>query len=157
MTARLLSLPARVAEKIDASGECWLWTGATNRHGYAHVRYEGRVARAHRVVYQLLVGPIPAGRDLDHICRVRLCVNPEHLRPLTRAENMQNLGGAYRTSKSGIRGVVKDADADIWRVYVRKNGRLHSGGRFTDIDQAREAAIALRAQLFDYSTEEQTA
>lgn len=79
--------PQQIADKIEVTGFCWLWTGATDR-GYPRVSYGGRsAARAHRVVYELLVGKIPEGRYLDHLCRVRHCVNPDHLEPVTAREN----------------------------------------------------------------------
>jgi hypothetical protein len=65
---------------------CWIWTGPlTNGYGYFHV--EGKSARAHRWAYQVLVGPIPDGLVIDHLCRVRNCVNPAHMEPVTHAEN----------------------------------------------------------------------
>jgi HNH endonuclease len=70
--------------------DCWMWTGAQDRHGYGQIsrggRGEGHIS-AHRAVYEALVGPIPEGFDLDHLCRVPLCVNPTHLEPVTRGEN----------------------------------------------------------------------
>jgi hypothetical protein len=81
--------PQRIADKIQVTGFCWLWTGATDR-GYPRVAYPlgvERSARAHRVVYELLVGKIPKGKYLDHLCRVRRCVNPDHLEPVTAREN----------------------------------------------------------------------
>lgn len=80
----------RLFSKVDATGICWLWTGATNRGGYGAIskgRREG-AAIVHRVVWELLVGPIPEGADLDHLCRVRACCNPDHLEPVTRAVNV---------------------------------------------------------------------
>lgn len=80
----------RLLEKIavDAGTDCWLWTARRDRHGYAKVNHNGRMQLAHRVAFELLVGPIPDGMDLDHLCRVRHCVNPGHLEPVTRRENM---------------------------------------------------------------------
>lgn len=63
---------------------CWVWTGGVDRHGYG---YWGR-ALAHRRMYEQHVGPIPAGLEIDHLCRNTLCVNPEHLEPVTHAENV---------------------------------------------------------------------
>lgn len=68
-------------------GSCWLWTGAPAATGYGVIRAGGRDTYAHRIAHELLVGPIPQGLTIDHLCMVRLCVNPEHLEPVTRAEN----------------------------------------------------------------------
>lgn len=74
----------------DPSG-CWLWTGAiqTNGYGSTGIPGSGRTALAHRYVYELLVGPIPEGLTIDHLCRLRHCVNPAHLEPVTMAENLR--------------------------------------------------------------------
>ena len=69
-------------------GECWLWTGPLNPNGYAQFSVEGRRVYAHRFAYELLIGPIPDGLQLDHLCRVRHCVNPKHLEPVTCQENL---------------------------------------------------------------------
>lgn len=75
--------------KVGPLGACWEWTGARNGNGYGRVHVRpGKLAYAHRAVYALLVGPIPAGLDLDHLCRNRSCVNPLHLEPVTRGENL---------------------------------------------------------------------
>ena len=72
---------------------CWLWTGSIKPAGYGQIEAGGRKtgtrrnALAHRLSYEMFVGPIPMGLDLDHLCRVRSCVNPAHLEPVTRSEN----------------------------------------------------------------------
>jgi HNH endonuclease len=70
----------------DGTG-CWLWTGAKLHGGYGHMRGGTADTTAHRIAYELLVGPIPKGLEIDHLCRVRACVRPDHLEPVTRAEN----------------------------------------------------------------------
>jgi hypothetical protein len=71
--------------QMDAETGCWLWTGTVGRYGYGN---SGR-QDSHRLVYERLVGPVPAGLQLDHLCRVRRCVNPGHLEPVTRLENVR--------------------------------------------------------------------
>lgn len=69
---------------FDGPGGCWLWTGSLHPAGYGSLH---RHDYAHRVAYENAVGPIPEGLTLDHLCRVRPCVNPAHLEPVTLAEN----------------------------------------------------------------------
>ena len=78
------TLAAMVA--VDDEG-CWLWTGATNYAGYPSVSFGDKSHRAHRLFYSLLIGPIPDGLTLDHLCGVRRCVNPGHVECVTAGEN----------------------------------------------------------------------
>lgn len=78
---------AMVRYVVDAS-ECWLWQGVVTNAGYGHVWAKGRRILAHRVFYERHVGAIPLGMELDHLCRVRRCVNPAHLEPVTTRENI---------------------------------------------------------------------
>jgi hypothetical protein len=75
---------ARVA--IARDDECWNWTGHLNC-GYGTIFGNGRTYKVHRLAYELLVGPIPEGLVLDHLCRNTACVNPAHLEPVTIYEN----------------------------------------------------------------------
>lgn len=79
----------RLWAKVDASGSCWLWTAYVDPTGYGRFGVGGTMRRAHRVVWETLVGPVPDGLELDHLCRVRRCVNPDHLEPVTRRENVR--------------------------------------------------------------------
>lgn len=69
-------------------GGCWLWDGATT-YGYGRFRVDNRSALAHRHSYEMHVGPIPDGLVLDHLCRVKACVNPAHLEPVTQQANVR--------------------------------------------------------------------
>ena len=81
----------RFWENVDRSGgpdACWPWLAASS-NGYGAVSYEGRMSPSHRVAYTLLVGPIPEGLVIDHLCRNPPCQNPKHLEPVTQAENVR--------------------------------------------------------------------
>jgi HNH endonuclease len=78
----------RFWNKVDKSGDCWLWTGYVTPQGYGMFRLNGLASRAHRVAYELVNGPIPEGLVVDHLCRVRHCVNPSHLEPIVFHENI---------------------------------------------------------------------
>lgn len=88
---RGLSLEERLFAQVDRGGpdECWPWTSTPHHTGYGHIRlpHGGPKAQAHRVAYELLIGPIPEGLTLDHLCMNKLCVNPAHLEPVTAEEN----------------------------------------------------------------------
>ena len=88
----------RFWSKVDlfTPSGCWLWTAATGRDGYGRFRALGRNVLAHRFAYESLVGPIPDGLQIDHLCRVRACANPSHLEPVTQRENL--LRGAGGTN-----------------------------------------------------------
>lgn len=92
MAPPVRSLRERFEEKyvVDEETGCWLWTAKTLPGGYGCIgegRTGGRTLLAHRVSYELHVGPIPDGLSLDHLCRTRNCVNPEHLEAVTMQEN----------------------------------------------------------------------
>lgn len=69
-------------------GDCWEWIGDVGEDGYGRFYADQRMHRAHRWLYEHMVGPIDTGLDLDHLCRNRPCVNPDHLEPVTRRENL---------------------------------------------------------------------
>jgi hypothetical protein len=72
-------------ELIQITGFCWLWIGTVKDSGYGQYK---RSSIAHRVVYEALVGPIPEGLELDHLCKIKNCVNPDHLEPVTGQVNV---------------------------------------------------------------------
>lgn len=81
---------------VDTSGDCWLWTGAIARTGYGVFGIGGRTVLAHRYAFEDHVALIPENLEIDHLCRVRHCVNPQHLEPVTSAEN----------ARRGLNGVL---------------------------------------------------
>lgn len=84
------ALPRHIQRNIvEAPGGCWLWTRSRSRDGYGSASFNNKTHQAHRLVYTLLRGAPPPGKQLDHICRVRHCVNPDHLDPVTNLENQK--------------------------------------------------------------------
>jgi hypothetical protein len=88
---------ARVNKTADG---CWLWTGSTNDNGYGKITIHHPVKKTlsvHRLVYSLLVGPVPPGSELDHVCKTRTCCNPAHLEPVSHRENVLRTDAAHKT------------------------------------------------------------
>ena len=81
----------RFWEKVEKTHSCWLWTGSLNGAGYGQLSIRNRPARAHRFIYELLVGPIPTGLFVCHTCDVRHCVRPDHLFLGDARDNSQDM------------------------------------------------------------------
>lgn len=79
---------------------CWIWTRNETKGGYGLIDWQGKPTTAHRAIYKMLVGDVPKGTDLDHLCRVRCCVNPFHLEPVSRSVNLRR-GFEARGCKNG--------------------------------------------------------
>lgn len=73
----------------EPNSGCWLWTGAVNERGYGQIRINGKTVAAHRTSYQIYVGNIPNGLQIDHLCKNPSCVNPQHLEPVSAQENVR--------------------------------------------------------------------
>ncbi|MER6351262.1 HNH endonuclease signature motif containing protein [Streptomyces sp. NPDC001634] len=123
---------------IDPSG-CLLWAAGQNSYGYGKFHWNGGNIPAHRFAYLALVGQIPAGLSLDHLCRVRHCVRPDHLEAVTPREN--TLRGANRVADQ-----VKRTHCPKDHPYDEANTRIKSGKREcrTCHNQARRDKRAAR-------------
>jgi len=82
-------LAERFWEKVEKTETCWLWKGGKSGPGYGMIWAGGRLAPAHRVSLMLAGTPVSSDLEVDHLCRVPLCVRPDHLEPVTHAENMR--------------------------------------------------------------------
>jgi hypothetical protein len=132
-------------EMITESG-CWVWTGAVSVHGYGVVKIDKKDQRTHRVFYEMLVGKIPDGLVIDHLCRVRCCVNPAHLEPVTNKENIlrgispQAINGKKTHCKNGHEFTKENMIPYVsWRQCKICWYKLHN--RLNQESRARKALI----------------
>ena len=105
---------------VTESG-CWVWVADENGHGYGRVKINGKLFMAHRAVYELFKGPIPEGLELDHLCRVTQCVNPDHLEAITPQVNtLRSLGITSMNAKKTHCDHGHEFTLD--NTHVRENG-----------------------------------
>jgi hypothetical protein len=156
VSPRGVPIDDRFWAKVKKTETCWLWTGAT-AGGYGVFGSLPGSPLAHRFSYGLAYGEVASNVDLDHRCRVRSCVNPDHLRPASRKENMENVTARRSNRSSGVRGVTWDKFTNRWRAGVMHNYRFISAGRFDSIEEAEAAAIALRNRLFTHNEQDRVA
>lgn len=111
-----MSLPPTFAAKTMRA-TCTVWIGSTNNKGYGLIALAGRVELAHRVAYEAAYGPIPDGMVIDHKCRVRACVTPEHLEAVSAAENQRRgrIAGGLNAGDTCINGHALREESDIYR------------------------------------------
>jgi hypothetical protein len=147
---------ARFWDKVDRSGPCWIWTASRQSAGHGQIRVSKRTVQAHRMSYEVSIGPIPEGLVIDHVCRNPPCVNPTHLRAVPQKLNCENRSGAQVNSKSGIRGVRRSPNGR-WRAELKHHGKRISVGTF---DTTAEAALAVRQarnQIFTHNDADRSA
>ena len=103
---------------------CWIYDGYISTTGYGMRSYMGRPTQAHRAYYRHYIGEIPEGNELDHLCRVRSCVNPDHLEPVTRLENSRRgEGGRARAAQMRAKTHCAQGHAfDQDNTLIAKNG-----------------------------------
>lgn len=142
----------RFWSKVDAGGDCWLWTAGRTPEGYGKYSITASdQLGAHRFAYEALVGPIPPGLTLDHLCRTLACVNPDHLEPVSRAENIRRSPGGRasinaRKTQCPHGHPYDDANTDryVWRGRVHRRCLACRASRHRALS-ARRAADRVRA------------
>jgi len=132
--------------KLDNPNGCWLWTAATNGEaGYGVFNVmghrPGRHILAHRYSYETLIGPIPIGLELDHLCRIRRCVNPAHLEPVTRQTNLLR-GIGVVPERAAQTHCVRKHPLDLFNTY---HWRGHRRCKQCNNMKAREYRARLRS------------
>lgn len=130
--------------QVDEESGCWLWQGRIDKYGYARIG-DGHIG--HRYAYKAFVGPIPEGLDVDHVCHMaasacapgascphRRCVNPQHLEPVTRAENNRRRwvaakkSGIWSNGHAGRRDGQKKSACIHGHEFTPANTRMRSDG-----------------------------
>lgn len=153
---------ARFYAKASLPNEngCMLWLGAPGHMGYGHIRMlfstgNGNPILAHRIAYTLANGPIPDGMLIDHICHVRLCVAPAHLRLADKSTNGQNRAGSQYNTISGVRGVGWSSRDRVWIASAELRGERHYLGRYSTVEEAASVVTAWRREHMPYSVLDQ--
>lgn len=120
MAPKKRSADERFYEKVQVTGFCWNWTGCTTK-GYGYFWNGEKLVLAHRWAYENLVGPVPPKLHIDHLCRNRSCVNPDHLEPVTVRVNLLR---GFGTSSNGVRGLKCPNGHEFTEenTYRRKSG-----------------------------------
>lgn len=130
-------LPKRLQEKITITDNgCWQWTGSIGLKGYGLTSYKDISYSAHKFIYQLLKGEVPAGLVLDHLCRNRSCVNPKHLEIVTQQVNLLR-GKTKAAENAAKRECIKGHKYTDENTYVKPNG-------------ARNCKICQRIRVMNY-------
>ena len=103
---------------------CWIPRRNPKRHGYVYVMASGMNYRAHRLIYEVLVGPIPEGLQIDHLCRKRPCINPLHLEPVTARQNV--LRGNTTAAQHAAQTHCQDGHLfDLANTQINAAGHRH--------------------------------
>ncbi len=110
--------------KVEKTQTCWYWIGATGPNGYGRFGLGGPTGYAHRISYEEANGTIPTGLVIDHICRVRCCVNPDHLRAVTQNDNIHAPGSQCFSAINALK-----THCPRGHEYTHANTRTNSGSR----------------------------
>lgn len=108
----------RFWSKVEKGQGCWNWKDYKNYGGYGRFWIKYKTFQAHRVSYEMVIGSIPVGLQIDHLCRNRMCVNPSHLEPVTQKENLRRGINHHRIKTHCIRG----HEFTYENIYKRKDG-----------------------------------
>jgi len=137
--------------KVARTDNCWLWQAAVSNYGYGNFTVHGRTTGAHRVAWEMANGPIPEGMFIDHLCHVKHCVRPDHLRLATRKENGENRKACNSDSTSGILGVSWSTSKQMWKGTVVHNGKHYHAGWHKDKQSCAKAVTTKRNELFTHN------
>lgn len=109
------------AKVAKTPGGCWIWQGTKYANGYGRFHVDNGEHLVHRLAYEWLVGTIPPGKVIDHLCRNRACVNPSHMEIVTRIENVMR-GISSPALKAKQQTCVRGHDLSGDNLYIRPDG-----------------------------------
>lgn len=141
----------RLDQKTNKTDSCWLWEGATTGLGYGHLNTKGKMIGTHVLSYERYKGKIPEGMLVDHMCHVKNCVNPEHLRLASRSQNSQNRPKPPSNNTTGFTGVHYYKARDKYTANIVAEGKTHHLGYFSTVVEAWEARKAAELKLFTHT------
>lgn len=124
----------------EPNSGCYLWLAAVSSEGYGLLSVGDRLRPAHLIAYELAKGPVPEGLELDHLCRVRSCINPNHLEPITHRENViRGLVPSVTRNRINFNAPCPRGDDHhvIW--YTRGNGKRQKECRTCKAERKRNA------------------
>ena len=122
----------RFWSKVAFTESCWLWMATKFSPGYGSFKLHGKMVSAHRIAYEICNGPIPSGLELDHLCRVRNCVNPTHLEPVTKSENRKR---ASPFRQMGPKLSKDDSEQIVWEYFILKESQERLAIRYNVSNQ----------------------
>lgn len=127
---------------------CILWLGSTDPKGYGRLHNSKGSRHVHRIAYELAVGPIPPGMELDHLCRIPSCVNPEHLEPVTRKQNVdRGLAATVHKARYALRTHCKDGHEltpENTYIYNHPDGLLRRRCRKCNANEQKNRRLQRR-------------
>lgn len=145
------TLEDRFFQKVLKTSTCWLWQAYITPNGYGQIGDGYDVKQAHRASYEMFKGPIPEGMFIDHICHVRHCVRPEHLRLVTNKQNLENRAGPPSNNTSGYRGVSWSKSNKGWIGQLKHHGEHFHLGTFRTPEEANAVVVAKRLELYTHN------
>lgn len=136
----------RFDAKVEVMGDCWMWRSWIGGYGYGKFRLNGKTISAHRYAYMRRHGSVPSGLILDHLCRNRACVNPDHLEPVTNRVNVLRGNGTSAINSRRTHCVKGHAfDATNTRIDPRGRRNCRTCCREWAREQRRKVRLGLDA------------